>query len=138
MVKASVYSCHPELVEWWSKFILQRWVIMKPGHDYFVYIVKCGDGSYYIGVTNDLERRVWEHNTGYDPGCYTFDRRPVQLKYFEHYTDVNQAITREKQLKGWSRKKKQALFRENWDELKRLSKSSASRQDSNNASTSSA
>ena len=56
---------------------------------------------------------MWEHNTGYDPGCYTVDRRPVQLKYFEHYTDVNQAISREKQLKSWSRKKKQALFREN-------------------------
>lgn len=82
---------------------------MKLGHDYYVYIVECRDGSYYVGVTNDLDRRMWEHHTGYDPGCYTHDKRPVELKYFEHYTDVNQAISREKQLKGWSRKKKQAV-----------------------------
>jgi putative endonuclease len=111
---------------------------MKLGHDYYVYIVECWDGSYYIGMTNDLNKRMWQHNTGHDPGCYTYDKRPVELKYFQHYTDVNQAIFREKQLKGWSRKKKQALFRENWDELKRLSKSSAVRTDPDNASTSSA
>lgn len=111
---------------------------MKLGHDYYVYIVECRDGSYYVGVTNDLDRRMWEHHTGYDPGCYTHDKRPVELKYFEHYTDVNQAISREKQLKGWSRKKKQALFKENWDELKRLSKSPASKKGPNNASTGSA
>ena len=91
---------------------------MKLGHNYYVYIVECRDGSYYIGVTSDIDRRMWEHNTGHDPGCYTYDKSPVELKYFEHYTDVNQAISREKQLKGWSRKKKQALFREDWNELK--------------------
>ena len=111
---------------------------MKLDHNYYVYIVECSDGSYYIGITNDLDRRMWEHNTGYDPKCYTYNRRPVELKYFEHYTDIDQAISREKQLKGWSRKKKEALIRENWDELKRLSKSSAARQDPDNASTSSA
>ncbi len=87
---------------------------MKPGHDYYVYIVECRDSSYYIG-TNDLNKRMWQHNTGHDPGCYTYGKRPVELKHFEHYTDVSQAISREKQLKGWSRRKKQALFRENWD-----------------------
>jgi putative endonuclease len=111
---------------------------MKLGHNYYVYIVECKDGSYYVGVTNNIDRRMWEHNTGHDQGCYTYNRRPVQLKYFEHYTDVNQAISREKQLKGWSRKKKEALFRENWNELKRLSKSSTVKRDPNDASTSSA
>jgi putative endonuclease len=110
---------------------------MKLGHNYYVYIVECRDGSYYIGITNDLERRMWEHNTGHDPSCYTFDRRPVELKYFEHYTDINQAISREKQLKGWSRKKKQALFKENWNELRRLSKSSTIESNPGNPSTSS-
>jgi putative endonuclease len=62
----------------------------------------------------------------------------VKLKYYEHYTDVNQAISREKQLKGWSRKKKLALFREDWDELKRLSKSSSFKSNGGHASTSSA
>ena len=111
--------------------------MMKPSHDYYVYIVECKDWSYYVGITNDLDRRLWEHNTGFDPGCYTYERRPVELRYFEHFTDVNQAISREKQLKGWSRKKKQALFRENWSELKRLSKSSTIRSNPGNASTSS-
>jgi len=61
---------------------------------------------------------------------YTFSRRPVELKYFEIFTDVNQAIAREKQLKGWSRKKKQALIGENFDKLKELSKSKSGKKDS--------
>jgi putative endonuclease len=100
---------------------------MKIAHNYFVYIVECSDSSYYIGVTNDIERRIWEHNNGYNPTCYTFSRRPVVLMYEERFEDIQQAITREKQLKGWSRKKKEALFKEDWDEVKRLAKSSDSR-----------
>ena len=100
---------------------------MKLSHNYSVYILECRDGSYYIGVTNDLERRLWEHDTGFDIGCYTYSKRPVKLKYYETTNDIKQAILREKQLKGWSRKKKQALFKEDWDELKRLSKSSVRR-----------
>jgi len=96
---------------------------MKIEHLYIVYIVECKDWSYYIGITNDLEKRLWEHNTGYDESCYTYSRRPVELKYFEIFTDVNQAIAREKQVKGWSRKKKQALIAQNFDKLKELSKS---------------
>ena len=96
---------------------------MKIEHTYIVYIVECKDWSYYIGVCNDLERRLWEHNTGYDETSYTCERRPVKLKYFETFTDVNQTITREKQLKGWSRKKKQALIAENFEKLKELAKS---------------
>ena len=97
---------------------------MKLSHNYSVYILECSDGSYYIGVTNDLERRLWEHDTGFDIACYTYSARPVKLKYYETTNDIKQAILREKQLKGCSRKKKQALFKEDWDELKRLSKSS--------------
>ena len=90
---------------------------------YTVYIVECHDGSYYTGVTNDLERRIWEHNTGFDKKCFTCKRRPVELKYHESCSDIKQAIAYEKQLKGWSRKKKQALFKDNIKELKRISKS---------------
>jgi putative endonuclease len=96
---------------------------MKTGHNYYVYIVQCGDGSYYAGVTNDLERRLWEHQEGYNKNCYTYTRRPVELKYYELYHNINNAIAREKQLKGWSRKKKEALFSEDWEEIKRLAKS---------------
>ena len=93
--------------------------------NYAVYIVECHGGSYYTGVTNNLERRLWEHNTGFDKKCYTYERRPVELKYYEVTFDIKQAILREKQLKGWTRKKKEALFNENWAELQNLSKSTS-------------
>lgn len=96
---------------------------MKIIHHYYVYIVQCSDGSYYTGITNDLERRLYVHNSGMDRSCYTFKRRPVELMYHEIFTDVNNAIKWEKQLKGWSRKKKASLINEDWEELKRLSKS---------------
>ena len=96
---------------------------MKIEHSYIIYIVECNDSSYYIGITNDLEKRLWEHNTGQDINSYTYSRRPVELKYFETFIDVNRAIAREKQIKGWSRKKKQALIAQNFDKLKELSKS---------------
>ena len=96
---------------------------MKVEHSYIIYIVECKDWSYYIGITNDLEKRLCEHNTGQDINSYTYSRRPVELKYFETFTEVNQAIAREKQIKGWSRKKKQALIAQNFDKLKELSKS---------------
>jgi len=96
---------------------------MKIEHPNMVYIVDCKDWSYYIGITNDLEKRLWEHNTGQDENSYTYSRRPVALKYFETFTDVNQAIAREKQIKGWSRKKKQALIAQKFDKLKELAKS---------------
>ena len=90
-------------------------------HNYFVYILECADGSYYVGVTNDLEIRIEQHNSGYDPKAYTFTRRPVILRYYQRFDYIDHAIEFEKQLKGWSRKKKEALFGENWEEIKRLS-----------------
>ena len=95
---------------------------MKHGHHYYVYILECSDKSYYTGVTNNLERRLWEHESGFNPGCYTCKRRPVVLKYAIHHTDIKQAIAWEKQLKGWSRKKKEALFKDDWEEIKKLAK----------------
>ena len=96
---------------------------MKIAHNYYVYIVICRDNSYYTGITNNIERRLWEHNTGYNQKCFTYERRPVELKYLQHFQHVKQAIAWEKQLKGWSRSKKEALFREDWEEIKRLSNS---------------
>ncbi|WKZ61243.1 MAG: GIY-YIG nuclease family protein [Cyclobacteriaceae bacterium] len=95
---------------------------MPRDHHYFVYIVECSDGLYYTGVTNNLDRRIWEHNEGIDPKSFTYNRRPVLLKYYEYFSDINQAISWEKQLKGWSRKKKEALFDRDWDKLKILAK----------------
>ena len=95
---------------------------MKLAHNYFVYIVQCKDGFYYTGITNKLQKRIDQHNEGKDIFSFTYKRRMVTLKYFEHFTDVKQAIAREKQLKGWSRAKKEALFHEDYDSLKALAK----------------
>ncbi len=84
---------------------------------YHVYIVKCSDNSYYTGITNDIERRLFEHNSTDDKSAYTFYRKPVKLVWFESFTDVNQAIMIEKKIKGWSRKKKEAMINEDWDKL---------------------
>ncbi|KAB1067865.1 GIY-YIG nuclease family protein [Tamlana haliotis] len=89
---------------------------------YYVYILKCKDDSYYIGITSNLTQRITEHNTGKDKGSYTYNKRPVILKWFAEFTDVNLAIQKEKQLKGWSRRKKQALIEEDWDKLVEFSK----------------
>ncbi len=76
---------------------------------YFVYILKCADNSYYTGSTNNLERRINEHNSGKYKG-YTSTRLPVQLVYFQEFSDVKDAISNERKIKKWSRKKKEALI----------------------------
>ncbi|MBV8390485.1 MAG: GIY-YIG nuclease family protein [Mucilaginibacter sp.] len=89
---------------------------------YFVYILLCSDNSYYTGITNDIDRRFYEHQTGENPKCYTYKRRPLKLVFCERFTDVNQAIAFEKQVKGWRRAKKEALINGNWELLPELSK----------------
>ncbi|MFD1629031.1 GIY-YIG nuclease family protein [Pseudopedobacter beijingensis] len=87
---------------------------------YYVYILKCIDNSYYTGVTNNIERRMYEHLTGENTTCYTYKRRPITLVFCEEFNDINQVIAFEKQVKGWSRKKKEAIILGNWDKLKYL------------------
>ena len=72
----------------------------------FVYMVRCNDHSYYVGVTNDFNRRINEHNDGLNSISYTFSRKPVELVYFQEFQDNLQAFAWETQLKKWSRKKK--------------------------------
>lgn len=107
---------------------------MARDHNYFVYIVECTDGFYYAGVSNNLDRRIDEHNEGIDPKSYTYKRRPVVLKYWLRFTNVEKAIEWEKQLKGWSRKKKEALFIDDWEEVKRLASLRGSDRQSSSAS----
>ncbi|MCU0433125.1 MAG: GIY-YIG nuclease family protein [Bacteroidia bacterium] len=85
-----------------------------------VYILECADGRLYIGVTNNIERRFNEHQTAYNPNCWTARRLPVKLVYQESFKSIKLAIAREKQLKRWSLKKKQALIAGDLDLLKRL------------------
>jgi putative endonuclease len=87
---------------------------------YFVYILKCADGSYYTGITNDVDRRFEEHQSGYNPKAYTFRRRPLELVFYLDFPDPVQAIDFEKQVKGWTRKKKEAIIRGDWESLKEL------------------
>jgi putative endonuclease len=89
---------------------------------YCVYILLCSDNSYYTGITNDIERRFGEHETGFNTSCYTYKRRPIKLVFNEFFTDVNQAIAFEKQVKGWRRAKKEAIINGDWDLLPELSK----------------
>lgn len=90
-------------------------------HNYFVYILECIDKSYYVGVTNGLEARLSQHNDGENVFAYTFSRRPFLLRYYQRFDQIEDAIDFEKQVKGWSRKKKEALFEEDWNEIVRLS-----------------
>jgi putative endonuclease len=88
---------------------------------YFVYILKCSDDSYYTGVTNNMERRLYEHQNGENAQAFTYNKRPVKLVFCEEYQDIKQAIAFEKQIKGWTRKKKEAIIEGNWHKLKELS-----------------
>ena len=89
---------------------------------YHVYILHCRDGSYYVGITNNLERRLTEHQEGMDPDSYTHDKRPVKLVYSVTFTDIRDAIRWEKEVKGWRREKKEALIQKQWESLPSLSR----------------
>lgn len=82
---------------------------------YYVYILECADKLLYTGITNDVSRRVEEHNTGLDKNSFTSRRRPVEVIFHQEFNDVNQAIYFEKKIKRWSAQKKRALANE--DEL---------------------
>jgi putative endonuclease len=88
---------------------------------YHVYILRCGDGSYYVGTTLDLEQRLHSHNEG-RAAMYTALRRPLELVYSEKHESIEAARARERQIKRWSRSKKEALIAGNRQDLKRLSK----------------
>ncbi|MBO0937381.1 GIY-YIG nuclease family protein [Fibrella sp. HMF5335] len=89
---------------------------------FYVYILRCADGSYYTDITNDPERRLTEHNEGLDLKAYTYTRRPVQLLWYDVFQTPMAAIEVEKQIKGWSRVKKEALINGRFDLLPGLSK----------------
>ncbi len=79
------------------------------------------DGSYYTGHTDDLGKRLAEHHTGQIIG-YTATRRPVTLLFTEEFATREEALASERRIKGWSRKKKEAMMKGNWAEVSRLAK----------------
>jgi predicted GIY-YIG superfamily endonuclease len=86
----------------------------------YMYILKCSDDSYYVGSTNNLERRIKEHQAG-EGANYTKKRLPVELVYYEEYERIDKAFYREKQVQGWSRKKREALIAKKHENLHFLS-----------------
>ena len=78
---------------------------------WFCYMVQCKDGSFYVGIANDVEERVRRHNWGVGPG-YTAQRKPVELVWSKRYVNAETARKREKEIKGWSRTKKLELIAE--------------------------
>ena len=89
---------------------------------YYVYILKCSDSTYYTGITSNLEKRVIEHISGHHKDSYTFSRRPVSLVFYAEFTEPIKAIETEKQIKKWSKAKKEALINNEFEKLPNLSK----------------
>ncbi|QTI69344.1 GIY-YIG nuclease family protein [Gordonia polyisoprenivorans] len=87
----------------------------------FVYILECSDGSYYVGSTVDLDRRVNEHNDG-KGAAYTSRRRPVRVVFSEQFPTVEEAYRLEKRIQGWSRGKRRALIDGDFDLLRDLAR----------------
>ncbi len=89
---------------------------------FFVYILKCSDSTYYTGITSNLEKRLLEHTTGKHKDSYTYFRRPITLEFYAEFTKANQAIDTEKQIKKWSKVKKEALIKGEFEKLPNLAK----------------
>ena len=90
----------------------------------WVYILECSDKSYYVGSTTELEQRIADHNTGKYEG-YTSSRLPVKLLWSHEFSDIRYAFEFERKIKKWSRAKKEALMKNDFDLLSTLSRSTA-------------
>jgi predicted GIY-YIG superfamily endonuclease len=88
---------------------------------FWAYMLHCRGGAYYVGHTDDLSRRIAEHESGTIPG-FTADRRPVALVWSEEFPTRVEALEAERRIKGWSRAKKMALIRGDWDRISALAK----------------
>jgi putative endonuclease len=88
----------------------------------YVYILKCADDTYYTGITSNLPKRINEHTIGLHKDSYTYGRRPFKMVFYAEFTDINLAIKTEKQIKNWSRAKKEALINGDFEKLPNLAK----------------
>ena len=89
---------------------------------FYTYMLRCADRRYYVGSTDALEARVGQHQAGQDPHCFTFKRRPVALVWSESFPSRLEAKEAEARIKGWSRAKKEALIRGDWDAVSLLAR----------------
>jgi putative endonuclease len=88
---------------------------------FYIYILECSDNTFYTGITNNVDRRFNEHQSGINDECYTFKRRPLKLVFSQIYYSFEEAERWEKKIKKWSQKKKRALINGNFDVLCELS-----------------
>lgn len=89
---------------------------------FHVYILQCNDGSYYTGSSDNLEIRIAQHHNQYFPNCYTATRLPLLLVHQQYFYSREEALTIERQIKGWGRKKKLALINNDWAEISKLAR----------------
>ena len=101
----------------------------------FAYILRCSDGTYYVGSTHNLQLRVWQHDNGQDGASYTRRRRPVTLVWSAEFEHIGAAFAVEKQIQGWSRAKREALIRGDFDALPDLASRPTARRDVGGALT---
>jgi predicted GIY-YIG superfamily endonuclease len=87
----------------------------------FTYMLRCSDGTYYVGSTRDLELRVYQHQNG-EGAAYTRHRRPVELVWHEEHENIGAAFNREKQVQNRGRAKREALIRQDYGPLSGLAK----------------
>jgi putative endonuclease len=105
---------------------------------FWVYVLRCADDSFYVGVTSNLEQRIAQHHHGFFRSCYTYKRRPLLLEHSASYATADQAFAAEKRIKGWSHAKKLAFVRGDWDEVRHLAHEHVRCKQGTDASTSSA
>jgi len=96
---------------------------------YAIYILRCSDDSYYTGLAKDLDYRLWEYQTCVNPEAYTFRRRPVKLEWSMVTESYQEAFQWEHRIKGWSRAKKEALIRGDYDAVHEIVKSERKRKE---------
>jgi predicted GIY-YIG superfamily endonuclease len=89
---------------------------------FYVYILKCSDGSYYTGHTDNIEARISQHKQGLIKNCYTITRLPITVVFFQTFASRNEAFNAERKIKGWTRQKKEALIKGDWERVSLLSK----------------
>ena len=94
--------------------------------DFYTYMLRCSDGSYYVGHTDDIDARFAQHQSGAVAG-YTQKRRPVALVWCERFPDRDQAFTAERRIKNWPRAKKEALIQSDWEALREAARKPAFR-----------
>lgn len=105
--------------------------------NFWTYMLRCADGSYYVGHTDDLDLRIAQHQDG-TLGGYTHTRRPIELVWNENFGDRDTAFANERKLKGWSRAKKEALIAGDWNLVRQLARRGRVLRDADRSSTSSA